>query len=391
MSTQNCLCSETALSRRPATAGQFVKPVCADYQLLFEHAPSLFLVLTPDLRIVGVSDEYLRATMTERSDILGRDLFEVFPDNPDDPAATGTRNLSASLDRVLQNRRVDTMAVQKYDIRRPDSEGGEFEERFWSPLNSPILGDDGEVRYIIHRVEDVTEFVRLRQSDEDQREITEDLRKRLSTTETEIFLRAQEVQAVNQQLRDANDALQIEVAERKAAEIKAESLAAKLQSSNQELQAANKELEAFSYSVSHDLRCPLRTIDGYAQIIMAEHAASLSQEAVSFLRDIRQGAQQMGHLVDDLLAFARLGRQRLKREFCRPVDAIPQCLSELNVDSMKSHAQFTIGDLPEYSVDPALMKQVWINLLSNALKYSGKRERPCIEVGAQIDAEQGVV
>ena len=100
-----------------------------DFQTLFESGPGLHLVLDPDLTIVGVSDAYLRATMTRRADILGRGLFEVFPDNPDDPGATGVANLRASLDRVRGNLVPDTMAIQKYDIRRPDSEGGGFEVR----------------------------------------------------------------------------------------------------------------------------------------------------------------------------------------------------------------------------------------------------------------------
>src|SRR5213594_4943737 len=91
-----------------------------DFQALFESEPGLYLVLTPALTIVAVSAAYLKATMTKRDEILGRGLFEVFPDNPDDPTATGIRNLKASLERVLTNRVPDTMGVQKYDIRRPE-------------------------------------------------------------------------------------------------------------------------------------------------------------------------------------------------------------------------------------------------------------------------------
>jgi PAS domain-containing protein len=107
-----------------------------DFRALFEAAPNLYLVLSPALIIVAVSDAYCRATLTERDDILGRHLFDVFPDNPDDPAATGVNNLRASLVRVLQFRRPDAMAVQKYDIRRPETEGGGFEERYWAPLQT---------------------------------------------------------------------------------------------------------------------------------------------------------------------------------------------------------------------------------------------------------------
>lgn len=135
-----------------------------DFQALFESAPGLYLVLLPDpaFTIVAVSDAYLSATMTKREDILGRRLFDVFPDNPSDPIADGVGNLRASLGRVLEHGAPDTMAIQKYDIRRPESEGGGFEERYWSPVNSPVLDEDKKCVYIIHRVEDATEFVRLK-------------------------------------------------------------------------------------------------------------------------------------------------------------------------------------------------------------------------------------
>jgi CheY-like chemotaxis protein len=101
--------------------------VCTDqpnFRALFEAAPGLYLVLTPEFEIVAASDAYLRATMTKREHIVGRGLFDVFPDNPNDPAATGVHNLSASLGRVLGSRIADAMAVQKYDIRMPETEGG---------------------------------------------------------------------------------------------------------------------------------------------------------------------------------------------------------------------------------------------------------------------------
>ena len=127
-----------------------------DFKVLFESVPGLYMILSPDLVIVAASDAYLRATLTRREQVLGRGLFEVFPDNPDDPAADGVSNLRASLERVLRHGIVDVMAIQKYDVRRPDGEG--FEEKFWSPINLPVFAADGAtVRYILHRVEDVTE------------------------------------------------------------------------------------------------------------------------------------------------------------------------------------------------------------------------------------------
>ncbi len=124
-----------------------------DFKRLFEASPGPFLVLDPTLRIVGVNEAYLAATMTVREQIVGRNLFDVFPDNPDDATTTGETQLRASLERVLAHRVTDVMATQKYDIRKPS---GEFEVRYWSPSNNPVFDDDGEILYIIHYVEDVT-------------------------------------------------------------------------------------------------------------------------------------------------------------------------------------------------------------------------------------------
>jgi hypothetical protein len=175
-----------------------------DFQVLFESAPGLYLVLTPNLKIVAVSDAYLRATMTRRARILGKGIFEVFPDNPNDPSATGVRNLRTSLERVLQNGVSDTMAIQKYDIRKPGAEGGGFEERHWSPFNTPVFGPDKHVAYIIHRVEDVTEFVRLKQQRIDQQKHTEELRAHAGQLEAEARLRGTEAQETTRRLAAAN-------------------------------------------------------------------------------------------------------------------------------------------------------------------------------------------
>lgn len=147
-----------------------------DFRLLFESSPNLYLILDPHLKIVAVTDSYLRATLTGRDNLLGRRIFDAFPDNPGDPHATGVRNLRLSLSRVLQSKIPDRMAIQKYDIRKPESEGGGFEERYWNPVNSPVLGPDGQVAYIIHSVEDVTEVVRLRQQGLDHQKLTEQLK-----------------------------------------------------------------------------------------------------------------------------------------------------------------------------------------------------------------------
>ncbi len=168
-----------------------------NFRLLFESAPGLYLVLLPDLTIHAVSDAYAEATMTKREDITGKHLFGVFPDNPNDGSADGVSNLRASLNYVLKNKAPHSMAVQKYDIRRPD---GSFEERYWSPHNKPVLNAKGAVIYIIHRVEDVTDFVRLQKEQQAKDKVTDDLRTQTHEMEIEIVKRAKEIQKLNAEL-----------------------------------------------------------------------------------------------------------------------------------------------------------------------------------------------
>jgi PAS domain-containing protein len=124
---------------------------------LFDAAPTPYLVLDPELTIVAVNQAYLNATKRSRDSLLGKPLFLAFPDNPEDGTADGVRNLRRSLEAALATGQPDTMAPQRYDIPVGD---GEFEERYWSPINTPIQSADGRITHLIHRVQDVTEFVR---------------------------------------------------------------------------------------------------------------------------------------------------------------------------------------------------------------------------------------
>ncbi|WBO61766.1 PP2C family protein-serine/threonine phosphatase [Streptomyces camelliae] len=174
-----------------------------DHAALFAATPSPYLVLGPDLVIVDVNRAYLAVTGRTREDLLGRHVFNAFPDNPADPEADGVRNLGASLHRVLATRQADTMALQKYDIPvmgRP----GVFEERWWSPVNTPVLGPDGQVDYIIHRVEDVTEFVKAYQAAHPAGVRVGERLEEAQVLEAELYARARELQRLNEELRQAH-------------------------------------------------------------------------------------------------------------------------------------------------------------------------------------------
>jgi PAS domain S-box-containing protein len=582
-----------------------------DFQLLFESAPGLYLILLPDFTIVAVSDAYLDATMTKRAEILGRGLFEVFPDNPDDANATGVSNLRASLNHVIKNHEPHIMAIQKYDIRRPD---GSFEERFWSPQNKPVFNSKKEIAYLIHRVEDVTEYARLRKEEEKKSKINDELHERVEEMEIVVFKRVEEIESVNKQLLEevakkktkeeelsrANNFLNVilenipnmifvkdakelrfmqfnkageqllgfskdellgkndydffsreqadffiqkdrevlkkgvlldiaeepintkrgerwlhtkkiplgdknnpdyllgiseDITEKKrleddlkksnrrfitifdmspvpicitgvedgkmryvnnsflksfkfpninyvigktAAELKmlssgereseikkikekehgatgtrelklnmsgelrdvlasseimeidgvtcaATALAdiTELKQTQIQLENVNKELEAFSYSVSHDLRAPLRAVDGYAKMLEEDFGNILNDEGKRLISVIQYNAQKMGILIDDLLALSRLGRKETSKTEINMVELTEAAIIELN-KSISHKAKISVGDLHKINADYGLINQVMINYISNAIKYSSKKEKPQIKINSEI-------
>ena len=308
-----------------------------DFRRLFESAPARYLVLSKDLTVVGVTNAYAHVTMQTRERMLGRPLFEVFPDNPDDPAADGVRNLRASLDRVRRDRVADTMAIQKYDILRPESEGGGFEERYWSPVNTPVLDDDGELRYILHAVEDVTDVVRLEKAQAKKDRIAED-----------------DLKEEHRKLVEAVTALE----------------------------ASNEELEAFCFSVAHDLRAPLRGIQGFSQVLLEDYAPMVDPRGQDYLNRVSAAALRMSELIDDLLTLSRISRGPLSRG---PVDltAIAKQTAGDLERTQGRQVKTTIAEGLKATADARLIQIVFENLLGNAWKFTSKIDAPSVEVGSQ--------
>jgi two-component system sensor kinase len=145
---------------------------------------------------------------------------------------------------------------------------------------------------------------------------------------------------------------------------------------------ANKEMEAFSYSVSHDLRAPLRAIDGFTQILVEDYGEKLDDEGKRITGIIRASTKQMGTLIDDLLAFSRLGRQEIKK---LPIDMgilATKVYQEIKQASPDRNIEFIMGVLPNVDGDTDMIRQVWVNLFTNAVKFTGKKEKAKIEVGS---------
>ncbi|MDH6623139.1 serine phosphatase RsbU (regulator of sigma subunit) [Streptomyces sp. LBL] len=165
-----------------------------DYAAVFQALPGMVALLRPDLVVADVNEDFLRTAGRKREQMMGRQLFDVFPDNPNDPAATGMRNLKASLRRVLTTGERDAMALQRHDVEDPERPG-HWRERYWSPCNAPVLGPDGEVVLLVHRVEEVTELIRAR---------GDQSAGRIRVLEAELYTRARELQEINEQLRQAH-------------------------------------------------------------------------------------------------------------------------------------------------------------------------------------------
>ncbi|MEU1179012.1 SpoIIE family protein phosphatase [Streptomyces sp. NPDC005820] len=169
-----------------------------DYAAVFQSLPGMVALLTAELRYADANEEYLRVGGRKREQVVGRHLFEVFPDNPNDPGASGVRNLEASLRRVLATGERDAMALQRYDVEDP-GRPGEWDERYWSPVNAPVFGPDGSVVLVVHRVEEVTELIRARGS-----RGPGEPGSRTRVLEAELYTRARELQEVNERLRQAH-------------------------------------------------------------------------------------------------------------------------------------------------------------------------------------------
>ena len=310
-----------------------------DFKLLFEESPEVLLVLLPDaprFTMVAATGARWRATHTT-SETLGRGLFEVFPDNPDDPAANGTSNLRASLERVLKTRQPDTMPVQKYDIRGLD---GNFEAKYWSPKNLPILSSSGEVLYILHRVEDVTDLVRAS-------ELGDELRGRNREMEREVLKRSHELEAALRELRDAH---------------------AKLA----DLDVAKTE---FFSNISHEFRTPLTLMLGPLEDELAESVRSESTPRYARLETAHRNCLRLLKLVNSLLDFSRIEAGRVQALY-EPTDLTRltiELASHFHSAAERAGLELKIDcpPLPEpLYVDREMWEKIVLNLLSNAFKHT---------------------
>ncbi|BCK87558.1 virulence sensor protein BvgS [Sideroxyarcus emersonii] len=335
------------------------------FKLLFEASPHPYLILRTDavFTIMAVNDRYLSATGTQRDAIIGHGLFEIFPDNPNDKSVSGVGDLHMSLNRVVSDRKLDTMGVQKYDIPRRDGGDG-FEVKYWSPVNTPVFADDGSVAYIIHHVEDVTEFILGRErANLEKVEQLGKIEAHAERMEAEVMRRSSEV-------KDANRALKIAMQ--------------KLEQREVELAAANRAKDSFLATMSHEIRTPLTGMLGMLELLSM---TQLDMEQRTTLDTAWDSGRGLLRIVSDILDWSKIEEGKLELSL-RPT-SIPQLLQEVvntysRVASAKNLILYRRVD-PRISaahiVDPLRLSQVLNNFVSNAIKFTQYGE---IELSAEL-------
>ncbi|MDR5740137.1 ATP-binding protein [Caballeronia sp. LZ016] len=325
------------------------------YSIVFKLLPSPCLLLAVDdgYTILDANDAYLRETISDRHDLIGRPVFDAFPDDPTDQKTNATEVLAASLERVVRLRRTDAMALQRYDVPDRSSDTGAFIVRYWSPINIPLLSQDGSVAAIIHRVENVTDFVAevhkrtaasYDQSNERGIEHVD--------SESELIRRSRQLKNSNQELRRLS-----EEAFALAARLKDESI----------------RKDEFLAMLGHELRNPLAGLASAFQLIDLSDAATGVPQEISSLINRQIGT--LTRLVDDLLDASRVSRGaiRLHRESIDLRMVIETAAYSVRRDFETKGHSLVIDLAPgDYAMngDATRLQQVVANLLSNAVKFT---------------------
>lgn len=326
-----------------------------DYQAIFQSAPAPYLLLradAPHYSIVDVNCAYLNATGTERDAMLGRGLFDVFPENPDETEEDGPGELRISLDRVLREGVADTMGVQKYDIPLRDG-SGRFEVRYWSPVNTPITDAEGHVTHILHRVEDITDFI-LARGDLGPKITGRGVRAQ-DTLEAEVRRSGLEVKKANRQLK---------------------ALSEELVEANARLENLDRLKTEFFSNVSHEFRTPLTLLLGPLEELTAHVPDDEGRQLVD---SAHRNALRLLKLVNTLLDFSRIEAGSARAQF-QPInlsELTAELASHFDSACVEAGLHLAIDCQPmekPVAVDPEMWEKIVLNLISNAFKFTFEGE-----------------
>ena len=340
------------------------------FQHLFESTPHPYLILRADATytIVAVNDHYLSATGIVREHVIGKPLFEVFPDNPKDRSVSGVSDLHISLDSVVRYAKTDIMGVQKYDIPLRNGSDG-FETKYWSPVNAPVLDANGKVEYIIHNVEDVTDFVLLQEANASMSLPQDRQNNRL---EAEVLKRANEVKEVNRLIK---------AREKELAEL------------NDKLKELDRLKTEFFSNISHEFRTPLTLMLAPTEELLANRHSLEDERVTANLEIIHRNTLRLLKLVNNLLDFSRIEAGRAKASYeATDISSLTADLAS-NFSSASELADVQlIVDCPPMNewvdVDREMWEKIVLNLLSNAFKFTHKGS---ITISTRLENDKAVL
>ena len=322
---------------------------------ILENIPDMIFVKdAKDLRFIRFNKAGEELLGRKQKDLIGKNDFDFFPKKEADFFIRKDR-------AVLHGRKMVDIPEEPIHTRKQGI-------RFLHTKKIPLFDSRGKPRYLLGISEDITT----------RKNAEEALHKTYEQLEVRVDERTAELSRINKALRESE----------KRYRVLSASLEQKVEQRTSELKAAIGELEAFSYSVSHDLRAPLRAIEGFSEILLEDHAGSLKDEGKRLLQTVRKNSLHMSQLIDDLLSFSRVARKDLVKKRV-PMKDLAGLVSEELKSGLKS-ADVTIERLPDAFGDPALLRQVWTNLLSNAFKFTRQNPAPRILIGARKNKHETV-
>lgn len=352
-----------------------MKETKIDYQKVFENLQGLYIILDTNFTIINVSSNLASSAQLNREDMIGKNLFIVFPDNPDDLTADGESNLRYSLNYVLKNKTSHSMAIQRYDVK---NKNGKFEKRYWSPINKPLLNESGEVDYIIHRVEEVTDFVHLTETSEKNSLRNSKLKNQNKLMEIEVIKRSQEIQELNTLLDQ-----------------KVEQRTKHLKEANKVIRKnlisithQKKQLEDFCNIISHNLRAPLVNISMLVNML-AENSSN--GENGILLEKLETASKNLNETFDELVESIQISQdteipfEHVDLKDCT-LNIIEGLLGEINKTDAIIEMNFDSAATVYYPSN--YIKSILHNLISNSLKYSSPERKPSIKITSQRNDEK---
>lgn len=358
--------------------GNMIKTNNINYEKLFVELPGLYIILSTDLTILDVSEKLTKSAGLNRFDMIGKNLFVVFPENPEDTTADGQSNLKYSLNYVLTHKTLHTMAVQRYDIKNQD---GVFKQRYWSPINKPVLDENNEVQYIIHRVEEVTDFVQLAEESEKTVQQNNLLESQIERMKIEIIKRSKELEKLNAQLdkKVIQRTLHLEEANKTIGK----NIVA--------LTHKKKQLEDFCNIISHNLRAPLVNISMLVEMV-AENTTN--EDNIIFLEKLDKAAKNLNETFNELVESIQITQDtEIPHEEIELESFTNGIIDSLQGEINKTQTiiEMDFSQAPKLCYPVNYMRSILQNLISNSLKYSSPERRPIIKINSKIKNDSVII